>query len=190
MTVSDNVRNQTGTKVTSQVNRIAGLPTETSTNTEDQEEQRQTKEVTRVSVLGISKAEDDKDEQTTGDEFGPPHGFSRHELSWVRAEDSGGGGGTGDRSQTRLALEGVDGVVVVSVHDEGSRHAAEELAHEVDGELAPWVTAVKAVGQGDGRVEMAAGFPGDVVAQHDSETVCFCQRLDFFTMVTHLSDYS
>lgn len=171
MAITDNVRHKTRTKVTSQVNRITSLPTETGTNTEDEEEQAQREECTGISVFGVGKSKDDKDEDATGDELGPPHGLSSHELSGVCAEDAGGGGGTGDGAQTRLALESIDGVVVVSVHDEGTGHAAEELAHEVGGELAPRVTAVETVDEGDGRVEVAAGLFGDVEAQHDSEAV-------------------
>lgn len=51
----------------------------------------------------------------------------------------------------------VDAVDVVYVDDAGGAEAAEELGEEVHGEAAPGETAVEAVGEGYGGVEVGAG---------------------------------
>lgn len=170
MSVTDNVRSQAGAEVTSQVNGIASLPTEAGTDTEDEEEECNGHVLAGVSTLGVDEGEDDKDEDAAGDKLGPEHGLAGHELGRVRAEDAGGGG-VADDGAHGAALEVVDGVVVVAIHDEGASHGAQQLAHEVDGELAPRVAAVEAVDEGHDGVKVATRRLGDIEAQHDTKTI-------------------
>lgn len=168
-TVSDNIRNQAGAKVTSEVDGVSRLPAPAGADAEDEEEEGQRHEGPRGAVRRVGEGEDDQLEQARADELGEEHAGARHELGRVCAEDAGGGVGAGDGADA-LALEVVDGGHVVAVEDEGGGHGAEELADEVDGELAPRHAAVHAVGECHCRVEVAAGFLADVDAQHDAQS--------------------
>lgn len=75
---------------------------------------------------------------------------------------------TRDGANVRAALVHVDGGLVVCVDDAGGAEGAEGLREHVDWEFAPWKLAEHAVGEGDSRVEVPAGFAAAVDAEHNS----------------------
>lgn len=169
MTVSENVRNQAGTKVTSEIDGVSRFPTPAGSDAEDEEEEGERHEGAGGAVGRVGESEDDELEETGADELGEKHAGPGHELGWVCTEDAGGGVGTRNRANA-LALKVVDGRHVVAVEDEGRNHGTQELADEVDGKLAPGHTTVYAVGQCHCWVEMTAGFLADVDTEHDTQS--------------------
>lgn len=63
-----------------------------------------------------------------------------------------------DGTDVRTALVRVDGRLVVCIDDSGSAKGAEGLSEHIDREFAPGKLAKDAVGEGNGRVEVATGF--------------------------------
>ena len=161
--VSDRIRHQTRAKVTSQIDRVAGLPAKTGADAKDQEEEGQGKEVAGAGLAHgarvgtVFQSEDDEHEHGGGDEFGKELvGFVQKGLR-IRAEDSGSGMlGGWDGASAGSAFEGVDAGDVVGVDDPGGDEATEELRDQVDGEAFPGETAVEAVGERDGGIQVTA----------------------------------
>lgn len=167
MAIAKNVRNQTRTEVTSQVDGIASLPTEASTDAEDEEEERQGEELAGIAIFGIGQGENDEHENAGCDKLGKPHRGTRHELGGIRAENAGGGEG----ADANTTLEVVNGEDIVAVDDEGAGHGTQDLSDGIDGKFSPGVAAEQAVGKGNGWVKVTAGLFPDIHTQHDTETV-------------------
>ncbi|CAF3502970.1 unnamed protein product [Fusarium graminearum] len=88
--ISEHVRNQTRTKITSQVDGISSFPTKAGTDTEDQEEQTQWHQWTSADVGAVRHGKDDELQNRAGDEFGEEHASACHKLSRIGTEHSGG----------------------------------------------------------------------------------------------------
>lgn len=169
--IANKVGDESRAKITSQVDGVTGFPAQASTNAKDEEEQGKGEHLASANVVVIDQGENDKLENRGGQEFGEEHASAGHEGSRICAEDTSRGVGAGDGSETGAAFKVVDGRLVVSVDDGGSGHGTEELGNGVDGELAPGVAAVDAVGQGDGGVEMTTGLATNEDAKHDTDAV-------------------
>lgn len=167
VSVTDHVRDQTRTKVTSQVHGVTRLPTEAGTKGEDQETDHQGHQVAGA-VVG--QAEEAEHEDGRGDVLGEEHAGGAQERSRVGTEDAGSRVVARDGADVATALENVDGRPVVGVNNSSGGHGAQQLGDEVDGELAPWELAVHATGKCDGWVQVATGLAGDVDTDHDTDT--------------------
>lgn len=173
MAITEEVRHQSWAEITSQVDSITGLPTEASTNTEDDEEETERCQWTSSNVSLVLECVDHEHEKPTCDEFVEEHAGACHELGRVCAENAGGSGVTeaGDCADAGAALVDIDGGFVVGVYNTGGTHGAENLGESVDGEFSPWEFAENAVGECDCRVQMGTGNTGGVDTQHNTETI-------------------
>lgn len=171
MSISNPVSKQSGTEISSQINGISSLPTESSTNAKDQEEQRKRYEVPGSEIRIVLEREDDKHQHRAGDDFRENLARLGQEGLRIRAEDAGGGvvGKPGDRADGAAALELVDGGLVVAVDNGRGAEAAHDLRACVDGELPPREFAVQAIDERDGWVEVSACAAGYVDAEHDAD---------------------
>lgn len=171
--VAQEIRHQSWTKVTGQVDGISGFPAEAGTDTENDEEETQRCQWARTDVALILQGVDHEHEQRAGDEFGEELTRLGHEGLWVCAEDSGRGGVavSWDGADVGSTFVDVDGGFVVCVDDGRGAHGAKDLGEGVDGEFSPGEFAEDAVGEGDCGVEMGTRDTGCVDAKHDSETV-------------------
>lgn len=147
VTITQEVGHQSRTKVPSEIDCVARLPSETGTNAEDDEEKGQWCEVAGAEVTVVFEGVDAEHEDGGGDEFGEELTGFGHEGGWVGAEDSRGGGVavSWDGAELAAAFVDVDGGFVVGVDDPGGAHGAEDLGEHVGGEFAPGEAAEDAV---------------------------------------------
>lgn len=159
------VRHESRTKITSQVNGIASFPTEASTNTEDDEEKTQRCQWSSSDVTLIFQSVNQEHEQTTGDQFREKLSRLGHEWLWVGAEDSGCGGFTVSRdcADVGTSLIDIDGGFIVGVYDAGSAHGSEDLCEGVNWEFSPWEFSEDTIGECDWSELLALGV--DVVGR-------------------------
>lgn len=169
--IANKVGNETRAEITSQVDGITSLPTQGSTNAKDEEEEGQWQHLTGADVVVIDKGKDDKLKNGAGEKLGEEHAGTGHKRSGVCAKDTGGSIGAADGSDSGAALEVINGRLVVAVNDGSAGHGTKKLGQGVDGELAPGVATVDAVGQGDCRVDMPARLAADVDTKHDADAV-------------------
>lgn len=170
VSVTNHVRNETGAKVTSQVDSVASLPTEASANAEDEEEEAKGHERTGANVASVGESEDDKLKNGASDELGEEHASSGHESSGICAEDTSSRVLQADSSDTRAALVHVKSRLVVGIDDGSSSHGTQNLSEHVDGELAPWVTTEDAVGKCNSRVKMTSRLSTNIDTKHNGQT--------------------
>lgn len=167
--IAKHVRHEPRSEVTSEINSIASLPTEASTNAKDEEHEAQRQQRSGANVVAIDEGEDGELENGAGNDLGEEHAGSRHELGRIGAEDTGGGIGSGDSAETGAALIHVNGRLVVAINNGSSGHGAEDLSNGVDGELAPRVAAIDAVCKRHCGVDVAARFTTNIDSKHDAD---------------------
>lgn len=154
MTVTDHVRHQARTKVTGEVDGIACLPSETSTNAKDDEEEAERRQRTSSDVSIVLQSVDQEHEQGAGDELGEEHAGSGHESRRVCAEDTSGGIFAGNGTNACSALEDINRRLVVGIDDRSGRHCTKKLSEHVDWEFSPREFPEDAICKRHGRVEM------------------------------------
>ena len=154
MPIPDEIREQPGSKVSSQINRIAGLPAERRTDSKDQEEQAQGNHISRTEIRIIFQRKDHEYKYSTGDDLREDLSRLRQEGLRIRIEHTRGCGVgiSWDGEERGAPLICVNGGFVIAVDDGGAAEAARDLCAGVDGELVPRKLAVEAVDECDGRV--------------------------------------
>jgi len=152
VTVTDHVGDETWTEITSQVDGIAGLPSEASTDTEDDEEEAERTKVTSTDVTAVCKSVDKEHKESAGNELGEKLASLGHEWLRVCAENAGCCGVACDSTDARATFENVDGRLVVCVDNGRCSHGSEDLGEHVDREFSPWVLSEDAVGESDSRI--------------------------------------
>ena len=162
--VTDKVGEETGPKVTGEVDRVAGLPTQRGTDSEDEEEEHQRRQVLGAEIVVVLEREDDEDEHGGGDDLGEDLACLGHKGGWISVEDSGSGGVgiAWDGADAWPAFELVDGRFVVSVDDGSAAEAAENLGTGVGEEFLRGEFAEDDHAECYCRVQMASGTSGDV----------------------------
>ena len=171
VSVAEEIRHEARTEIAGEVDGVAGLPAETGADAEDDEEERQRRQVAGAEVAVVLERVDAEHQDGRRDELAEEHARLGHEGGRVGAEDAaraGVGAGAGHGARRAAAFVHVDGGFVVGVDDAGGAHGAQELREEVAGEFAEGEAPEDAVCQGDGRVEVRAGDAGGVDAEHDS----------------------
>lgn len=89
MSVSDHVRHQPRPKISSQVDGIAGFPTEAGAQSKDEEEQTEREPFIRLShadIRVVLQREDNKHQDRARNELREELARFRYEGLWVRAE--------------------------------------------------------------------------------------------------------
>lgn len=146
--ISNHVGNQSRTKVSSQIDRISGLPAKAGTDAENDKEECKRKQGTSPEIVIVLEGEDHEHKDGAGDELGEELACPRHEGGRVCAEDACRGSvrEARHRSDVGAAFVDVDGRSVVPVDDGSRAHGAEDLGGRVNGPLAPGKLAQNAAG--------------------------------------------
>lgn len=171
MAISDHVRNQSRTKITSEVDSIARLPTKASTDTKDEEEKSKRHHVSSIDIVGVSQSKDTEHENAAGDEFREEHACPSHKRGRICAKDPGRCGRASHRPDTSAALKGIKSRLIVAIHDSGTNHGSEKLSKGVDRQLAPGVAAVQTVGKSHRWVEVTTRFTANKDTEHDGNSI-------------------
>ena len=111
MSVAEEIRHQSRPKVAGRVDGIARLPSETSADAKDDEEQAQRRQVPGADVAAVLERIDKEHEEGACDELGEELSRRRHEGGRVGAEDAGRGGFgiSRDGAEMGAAFVDVDG---------------------------------------------------------------------------------
>jgi hypothetical protein len=145
---------------------ITRLDTKTCSDSENQEEKSQRKPVAASSgypIVGVVlESKYHKHENSTGDELGEEHAGLGHVCFRVRAEDSCCSIRTWRYCPDTMAFESVDVVDVVAVYDGSSNQTSQELCQEVHRKSSPRKLAKKAVGEGDGWIQVRPGVTSNI----------------------------
>ena len=166
MPVSNDVAEESRTKVSSQINGVTSFPSEARSKAKDEEEQGEREPISpafRDTVICvILQSQDHKHKDSAGDELGEEHARFRHEGGGVRAEDARGGIRGRWHCADTVTFVGIDGVDVVAVNDACGHETTEDLRNEIHGEAPPWEPAEVAVCEGDGWVQVGTRVAGNV----------------------------
>ena len=179
-TISKSVAHNSWAKVTGQVDSISGLPTEACTNTEDDKEQTERREVAGTNVRIVLECVNAEHEDCASDEFRKEHAGARHECRGVGAEDTSGGvlsqylrpisvimsnhlPRNAYSSNAVAALELVNGRLVVAVDNASGAESSQSLSNGVDWELSPWELSVDAVRKCDSGVQVSTRFTSNIL---------------------------
>lgn len=109
--IANHVRDESWTKVTSEVDGISGFPAEASTDSKDDEEEAEWSEWASANVSVVLKRVDQEHKEGAGDELGEELARLGHEFGGVGAENAGCSGlaVAWDCSNAGATLEDVDG---------------------------------------------------------------------------------
>lgn len=169
--ISNHGSDKSGAKISGQVDSIAGFPSKTSANGEDEEKENERSQGTSREVLVVVDGENSKLQNCRGNHLREELAGGAHEFGRVGTEDACGGLGAANGSAALAALVDVDGRSVVSVNERSTHHTSQKLGNEVDGELTPGEASVNTRGESHGGVEMTTGnSTSGVHAKHDTET--------------------
>jgi hypothetical protein len=145
---------------------ITRLHTKTCSDSKDQEEKSKRKPIAATSgysvIRVILQSKNYKHEDSTGDELGEEHAGLGHVCFGVRAKDSCCRRWTWRYCPDAMAFESVDVVDVVAVYDGSSNQTSQELRQEVYWKSSPRKLAKKAVGEGDGWIQVCSGVTSNV----------------------------
>lgn len=117
MPISNHIRDQSWTKVTSQIDRISSFPTETRTDSKDDEKESEWCKIASAKVAIVLEGVDQEHQEGAGDEFGEELARLCHERRRICAEDAGSGCVASDCANIGTALKDVNGGLVVCVDD-------------------------------------------------------------------------
>ena len=138
-TVPDHVCEQSWTKVSSKINRIAGLPAECSTNSENEEEQHQWCQISGSKITIVLQRENDEDKYSTGDDFGEDLSCFRQERLRISVEDASCRSWrvAWDCPNARTSFVLVDRRLVVPIDDGGTAETSKDLSASICRPLPP-----------------------------------------------------
>jgi hypothetical protein len=114
-------------------------------------------------VAGILQSEDDKHQQSAGNEFRKELASLGQESLWVCTED-GGGGLWCWRYCSKATLKIVDCRDVVGIHDATTHKPTKYLGNKVYWKPPPWELAEEAVAESNRRIQICSGVASDVYA--------------------------
>ena len=166
MAIPNKVGEQSWAKVSSQIDGIASLPSESGANAEDQKEEHEGGKIARAEVAVIFQSENREHEHGTCNELGEKLARLGHEWLRIGAEDTSSRVCPRDGSDVRAALVCVNGRLVVAIYDSSAAEAARYLSTSICGPLAPGKLPEHAVCESDGRVEMPSCAACGVNSKH------------------------
>lgn len=162
----------TRTEVTSRVEAVRGLGSESGSNTENQEHEHESVGSSRHGVVvGVSERENDGEEDGSGNHLGE-EGRDVGKVRLSSSEEEGGSrGGSSESTDTGTSLELVHKVVVVGLDEYGSQESTNDLTQNVARYFAPGESTEGSERDSDGRVEMSTrDSTGSVDTEHDTDT--------------------
>jgi len=168
MAIANKVGEQSWTKISGKINRIARLPSESRADAKYQEEKHEGGEITCAEIAVIFQSEDHEHEHRTCNELREELASLRHEWLGVCAEDASSRVLPGNSSNVGAAFVNINSRFVVAVDDSSTTEAACNLSAGVCGPLTPGELSEYAICERDGRIEMSSCATCSIYPKHDA----------------------
>jgi hypothetical protein len=168
--IPNKVGEQSWAKISSKIDRIARLPSESRTNAKDQKEQHEWSEVSCTEVAVILQCEDHEHKYRACDELGEELTSLRHKSLGIRAEYTSGRVLSGNSPNIRAALVKVDGGLVVAVNDRSATEAACYLSASICRQFTPGELPEHTVCESDSRIQVSSRTACSVNPEHHAYT--------------------